>query len=85
VIGESSTKKSRAPSIGGLLAAAKLGAGRFGVCTKYTISASDRAVPVPDWAGFRMFPRESSVCGGGNAVRVPPRARVFPVQGLVGP
>ena len=57
---------------------------RGGVCTLSTLWASDRVVLVPDWAGFPMFPRESSDCGGENAVRVPPRARVFPVQGLVG-
>jgi hypothetical protein len=39
------------------------------------------------WAGLgRSQPvsGKPSVCEGGNAVRVPPRARVFPVQGLVG-
>ena len=56
----------------------------IGVCTTFTLRASDRVVLLPDRAGFRMFPRVPSVCGGGNAVRVQPRARVFPVQGLVG-
>ena len=46
-----------------------------------TLPASDWVVPVPDWPGFRMFPQEPNVCGGANAVRVPPRARVFPGQG----
>ena len=55
--------------------------GRSGVWTVSTLWVSDWAVPVPDWAGFRMFRRESSVCKGWNPVRVPPRARVFPVQG----
>ena len=35
-------------------------------------------------AGFRMFPGESNVCGGWNAVRVPPRHGVFPFKGLWG-
>jgi hypothetical protein len=56
----------------------------LGVCTLCTYWPSDWVVLVPDRACFRMFPREPSVCGGVNAVRVPPRARVFPVQGLVG-
>jgi hypothetical protein len=43
-----------------------------------TLLASDWAVHGLDRAGFRMFLREPSVCGGGNAVRVPPRARRFP-------
>jgi hypothetical protein len=47
------------------------------VCTKYTLRASDWVVLVPDWPGFLMFPREPCVCGGRNAVRVPPRAQCF--------
>ena len=53
------------------------------VCTKYTLWASDRVVPVPDWAGLAMFAGEWRKFKGWNPVRVPPRARVFPVQGLV--
>jgi hypothetical protein len=59
------------------LVAGMLRNGEFGVCTLCTLRASDRVVLVPDRAGFRMFPWESSVCGGGNAVRVPPRAQCF--------
>ena len=44
------------------------------MCTPW---ASDRVVLVPDWAGLRMFGRESSVCKGWNPVRVPPRAQCF--------
>jgi hypothetical protein len=66
------------------LVAAMLQAGQYGVCTKYTLGASDPVVLVPDRAGLRTFPELPRVCGGGNAVRVPPWARVFPVQGLVG-
>jgi hypothetical protein len=50
------------------------------VCTKYTLWVSDRVVQWSDRAGFRTFPRESSVCQGGNAVRVPPRAQQPPRQ-----
>jgi hypothetical protein len=55
-----------------------------GAWTLSTLWASDWAGLRSDRAGFRMFPREPSVCRVWNAVRVPPRARVFPVQGLVG-
>ena len=58
--------------------------GQFGVRTTYTPWTSDRVVQGSDRAGFRMFSRKPSVCRGGNAVGVPPRALVFPVQGLVG-
>ena len=44
------------------------------MCTPW---ASDRVVLVPDWPGFRMCGRESSVFGGWNPVRVPPRAQCF--------
>ncbi|MCB5283604.1 hypothetical protein BJQ89_03373 [Arthrobacter sp. ES1] len=44
------------------------------MCTPW---ASDLVVPVPDWAGFRMFGREPSVCNCWNPVRVPPRAQCF--------
>jgi hypothetical protein len=57
----------------------------LGVWTLSTLWVSDRVVCGSDRAGFRLFPRESSVCGGWNAVRVPPRARIFPGQGAVGP
>ena len=40
-------------------------------------------VPVPDWAGFRVFWRESSVCKGWNPVRVPPRAKCFRRSGAL--
>jgi hypothetical protein len=50
------------------------------MCTPW---ASDRVVPVPDWAGLAMFAGEWRKFKGWNPVRVPPRARVFPVQGLV--
>ena len=43
-----------------------------------TLLASDWAVYRPDWLGLPMFPRESSVYMGWNAVRVPPRAQHFP-------
>ena len=42
--------------------AAMLRAGQFGVCTKYTLWASDRVGVVPDWLGFVTFPGESSGC-----------------------
>ena len=51
--------------------------GKKRVCTMCTLSASDCGVLGADRAGFRMFPREPSVSGGWNAVRVPPRAQCF--------
>ena len=51
--------------------------GRSGVWTLSTLWVSDWVGLVPDWAGFRMFQRESSVCKGWNPVRVPPRAQCF--------
>ena len=73
-----SAKTNRAPSVGergwccGLRRTAN-----FGVCTLCTLRAADWVELVPDRAGFRMFPREPSVCKGWNAVRVPPRAQCF--------
>ena len=55
--------------------------GVWGVWTVSTLWVSDWAVPVPDWAGFRMFRREARVCKGWNPVRVPPRAQCFPCSG----
>jgi hypothetical protein len=52
--------------------------GKKRVWTMSTLLASDWAVHRSDRAGFRMFPRESSVRKGWNAVRVPPRARHNP-------
>ena len=52
--------------------------------TRSTLLDSDWAEQPSNYSGFRMFPREPSVCRGWNAVRVPPRARVFLVQGLAG-
>jgi hypothetical protein len=50
-----------------------------------TLQAPDWVVPGSDRAGFRMFPRDPSVCKAWNAVRVPPRAQ-FPLSGaLFGP
>jgi hypothetical protein len=43
-----------------------------------TLLASDWAVHGLDRAGFRMFSGIPSVCRGGNAVRVPPRAQQIP-------
>ena len=54
------------------------------VCTMCTPWVSDRVVLVPDWAGLRMFAGEWRKFRGWNPVRVPPRVRVFPVQGLFG-
>ena len=45
--------------------------------TVSTLWVSDWVVPGPDWAGFLMFRRESSVCRDWNPVRVPPRAQCF--------
>ena len=56
--------------------------GRSGGVDSVTLWVPDWAVPVPDWPGFRMFGRESSVCKGWNPVRVPPRARVSLFRGL---
>ncbi|KQN86578.1 hypothetical protein ASE96_13515 [Arthrobacter sp. Leaf69] len=58
--------------------------GSNGVWTVSTLWVSDWVVLVPDWAGLRRFAGEWLVFKGWNPVRVPPRARVFPVQGLVG-
>ena len=38
--------------------------GKIGVWTVSTVWVTDWAVPVPDWPGFRMSWRESSVCKG---------------------
>ena len=54
-----------------------LGGGEVGVWTVSTLWVADWAVAVPDWAGFRMFWRESSACKGWILVRVPPRAQCF--------
>jgi len=43
-----------------------------------TLSMSDYLVQPPDYPGFRMFSRLSSVFRGWNAVRVPHRAQYFP-------
>jgi len=51
--------------------------GGLGVWTVSTLWVADWAVPVPDWPGFRMFRRDSSVGKGRNPVRVPPRAQCF--------
>ncbi len=53
------------------------GGENLGVWTVSTLWVTDWAVPVPDWTGFLMFGRESSVCRGLNPVRVPPRAQCF--------
>ncbi len=76
------SKEESNPAMWVWLVAAILRADNFGVCTLSTLWASDRAVLESDRAGFRMFPGEPSVCGGGNAVRVPPRARVSLFRGL---
>ena len=52
--------------------------------TLSTLSASDCVRQPPYSPGFAMFSRIPSVCKAWNAVRVPPRARVCPVQGLGG-
>jgi len=54
------------------------------VCTMCTPWTLERVVLVPDWAGLRRFTGEWRKFKGWSPVRVPPRARVFPVQGLVG-
>jgi hypothetical protein len=51
------------------------------MCTPW---ASDSVVLASDWAGLAMFSGEWRIFKGWRPVRVPPRARVFPVQGLVG-
>ena len=56
----------------------------LGLWTMSTLLASDWAVHRPDWLGLPLFSGLPSVCKGWNPVRVPPRARVFPVQGLFG-
>jgi hypothetical protein len=75
-------KKRRTLSMRGAAVWGRPWWGVSGVWTVSTLWAADWAVPVPDWAGFHMFRPEPSVCRGWNPVRVPPRARVFPVQGL---
>ena len=72
-------RRTQLPRPGGRLGSLAGGAevGKKRVCTMCTRWASDWAVPVPDWAGFGMFGRESSVCKGWNPVRVPPRAQCF--------
>ena len=55
---------------------------KLGVWIVSTLWVTDWVVSVPDWAGFRMFRRESSVCKGWNPVRVPPRARVSLLRGF---
>jgi hypothetical protein len=72
---------NRAPTIGKRLLF--LTRANLGVWTMSTDSASDRVVLRSDRPGFRTFPPLPSVCKGWNAVRVPPRARVFPGQGPV--
>jgi hypothetical protein len=51
------------------------------VCTMCTPGASDSVVPASDRAVLRMFLGEWRFFMGRRPVRVPPRARVFPVQG----
>ena len=55
-----------------------------GVCTMCTPWASDRVVLLPDWAELRRISGQRQKLRCWNPVRVPPRALVFPVQGLVG-
>ncbi len=43
-----------------------------------TLFASDWFVHRPVWLGLLMLSGVRSICKGCNAVRVPPRARVFP-------
>lgn len=50
------------------------------MCTPGT---SDSVVPASDWFGFGMFSGEWRVFNGWRPVRVPSRARVLPVQGLI--
>jgi hypothetical protein len=50
------------------------------MCTPW---ASDSVVPAPDWAGLEMFFGRGSDYQGERLVRVPSRARVSPVQGLL--
>ena len=79
-------RKTQLPRPDGRLSSLVGGAevGKERVCTMCTPWASDRVVLVPDWAGLRRFSGEWRKFKGWNPVRVPPRARVFPVQGLVG-
>jgi hypothetical protein len=58
--------------------------GTIGVWTVSTLWVADWVVLVPDWAGLRRFSGEWRKFRGWNPVRVPPRARVFPVQGPFG-
>jgi hypothetical protein len=44
--------------------------------------APDSVVLASDWAGLGRFSGEWRICKGRSPVRVLPRARVFPVQGL---
>ena len=50
------------------------------VCTMCTPGASDSVVPALDSAGFGMFLGEWRFFKGWRPVRVPPRARVFPIS-----
>jgi hypothetical protein len=50
------------------------------MCTPW---ASDSVVPAADWVGLGMFSGDRRIFKGRRPVRVPPRARVFPVQGLL--
>ena len=79
-------RKTQLPRPDGRLSSLVGGAevGKKRVCTMCTPWASDRVVLVPDWAGLRRFSGEWRIFKGWNPVRVPPRARVFPVQGLFG-
>ena len=54
------------------------------VCTMCTPWASDSVVEAPGWAGLGMFSGEWRFFKGWCPVRVPPRARAFPVQRLLG-
>lgn len=58
--------------------------GKREVWTLSTLCPPDWAVHRPDCPGLPMFSRVPSVYKARNPVRVPPRARVFPAQGLVG-
>jgi hypothetical protein len=57
---------------------------RIRVCTSSTLFVSDRVLDPVDCSGLRMFSRVPSVVfKGGNAVRVPPRARGIPSSGEI--
>ena len=43
-----------------------------------TLLRADRTVKPAECPGFGMFLQVPSVCQGGNAVRVPPRAQQIP-------